>query len=424
MDLLTRRRAMMAQKKEAEEAYFLDDAAQYLVYNAGNNANGKACQGGCVVGSKWFSLLITEDETEQYLYCYDMMANTWSLLNTYSTLGHANSLTYNPNENVFYVGTGVATLGIAVLDGTTYEHIDTFPAYRMDGTAYNPWYVAYDRKRNLIYSVYKNDQKIMVNSTTGAAIAERPITGYKSYTTGQGIETDGEYLYVCWSRPNNLIDVYKLSGEYVKTVNITPPSSAYFEIEEIGYDWDGRFYVQVFGGNSFKFQLRSIIFRTFGGWANMANVPFYLGAKRETNATVTVTGMNSVQIASKGAKSYNMYWVGAGYPFGYSFLQGKTCRVSYDLTRVAGSAGSFSSNIFTANSQMITTLSGRLFQKSQSKTLTSGTEHVEYEFVMGEGNYVPASGKEGTYVGYAVFIYADSGNTYLAENYKFEVKLA
>lgn len=422
MDLLTRRRAMMAQRKQEESVYFFNDAVRYQLFTDTNNTNGFAPQGGCVVGSKWFALLMTQDETEQYMYCYDMMAKTWSLLNTYTTLGHANSLTYNPNANVFYVGTGYADLGLAVIDGESFEHVRTFTLHRLDGTTYAPWQVAYDRKRNLIYSLA--NRTMMVNAVSGAAIAERSFSGWIERTTAQGIETDGQYFYMVWSSPSNVIDVYKLSGEYVKTVNINPPSSGYFEIEEIGYDWDGRFYVQVFGGTYSKFQIHSIIFRTFGGWANMAHIPFSFGAKRETNATVTVTGINSVQIASKGTKSYNMYFIGTGYPFGYSFLQGKTCRVSYDLTRVAGTTGSFSSNIFTANAQSISTLGARLFQKSQSKTLVSGTEHVEYEFVMGEGNYVPASGKEGTYVGYAVFIYADSGNTYLAENYKFEVKLA
>lgn len=421
MTLLDRRRLMMAGRKSgADTEYIFNNTSNYSLYQT-NTANGIACQGGCVVGDKWYSLTIEEDNSAQYLYCYDMMAKTWTLLNTYTTLYHANSLTYNPTADEFYVATGYAEYGYAVIDGSTFLQKASIVAKGLDGTPFAPWNVAYDRKRNLVYCHVGST--LYVNSTDGTCIAERTLIGYVTHTTGQGMETDGTYIYVCWS---DNIDVYTVGGKFVKTTGYKSFVGTYNELEEIGYDWNGRFYCHEYNGTRYKVHVSAMLIRGFDGWVDMAYVPFSLGAKRETNATVTVTGIDSVRIESKGAKSYNMYLIGAGYPFGYGFLNGKTCRVSFDLTRISGSSGTMGSNVFTCNARYITSLSNRLFQKSVTKgsaLAINETMHVSYEFTWGEGDYIPASGKEGTYIGYAFWLYADSGNTLEVSNYKFEAQL-
>lgn len=421
MALLDRRRLMMERNAQADTEYIFDNTTNYSLYRT-NNANGKACQGGCVVGDKWYTLTITEDNSTQYLYCYDMMKKKWALLNTYTTLYHANSITYNPTTDEFYVATGYAEYGYAVIDGSDYSQKASIVAKKLDGTPFAPWNVAYDRKRNLVYC--RVGSTLYVNSTDGTCIAERTLYGYVTHTTGQGIETDGKYIYVCWS---DYIDVYTVGGKFIKSVVFKSTlTTSYNELEEIGYDWNGRFYCQEFNGSDGTVHISATLIRGFGGWANMAYVPFSFGEKREYDAVITVAGANSVTIASSGSKSYNMYFIGAGYPFGYDFLQGKTCRVSFDLKRTAGSSGNMGSNVFTCNDRAITTLSSRLFQKSvgNGASLAVGESmRVSYEFTWGQSPYVPASDKEGKYIGFALWLYADKGNTLEVSNYKFEVKL-
>ena len=422
MNLLDRRRLMMARNAQTDTEYIFDSTKNYSLYST-RNVNGKACQGGCVVGDKWYALTITEDNSTQYLYCYDMTAKTFALLGTYTTLYHANSMTYNPNTDEFYVATGYAEYGYAVLDGSDYSQKASIVARDLSGTAFVPWNVAYDRNRNLVYCHV--GATLYVNSTDGTCIAERTLEGYVTHTTGQGIETDGKYIYISWS---DYIDIYTVGGKFVKSVVFqSAETSSYKELEEIGYDWNGRFYCHEFNGsNGYNVNISAMLIRSFGGWVDMAYVPLSAGTFRATNATVVYNAIDAVTITSAGAKSYNMYTIGAGYPFGYSYLEGKQCRVSFDLTRNSGADGNFNNNVFTCSANKITTLGSRLFQKSRSfgtELPVGETIHVEYNFVWGEGDYAPASDKQGTYIGYCLFLYADNGVGFTASNYKFEVRV-
>lgn len=58
----------------------------------------------------------TNDETVQKLYKVDVQNNKYSLVKTYSTLGHANNIVYNTVTNQYYVITGKAENPIAVLN--------------------------------------------------------------------------------------------------------------------------------------------------------------------------------------------------------------------------------------------------------------------------------------------------------------------
>lgn len=422
MRLMDRRRELMAKKHQAKAEYFFNTGKFYKISNgAGAMAHsGKAVQGGCVAKGKWFSLTITEDNSTQYLYSFDLTTRTFTLLQTYTKLYHANSLTYNPTADEFYVATGYAEYGYAVIDGSDYSLKQSVVAKRLDGTAFTPWNVAYDRKRGLIYCNLGGI--LCINSTDGTCIAERTFTNYVTRTTAQGMETDGEFIYMCWSSPANVIDVYTIGGKFVKTVAL--PTGK--ELEEIGYDWAGRWYAQEFYNTGYT-RFWAILFRTYNGWANMAYAPFPAGKIYMTRGTIVFSDVDALTITSNGAANYSLYVCNPSTPFGYTFLNGKTCRISYTLKRLSGSGTNISVNTFTTNKQDDCTMSDRLWWKTDnngSRLTVNETMNVSYEFVWGEDSYIPTSGNEGTYIGVLIFLYAASGNSFEIKDFKYEVDLS
>lgn len=426
MRLLDRRRELMARKRQAKAEYFFSTGKFCKISNGPNVSSGmahsgKAVQGGCAAKGKWFSAATTQDNSEQYLYSFDLTTREFTLLQTFTTLYHANSMSYNPTADEFYVATGYAEYGYAIIDGSDYSLKQSVVAKRLDGTIFAPWQVAYDRKRNLIYSL-AGGRTLMVNAVSGAAIAERSFTGWIERTTAQGMETDGEYIYMCWSSPANVIDVYTIGGDFVKTVAL--PTGR--ELEEIGYDWAGNWYAQEYHSDGYT-RFWSILIRTHKGWANMAYAPFPVGRKYTSRGTIVFSGVDAFTITATGAANYSLYILNPDAPFGYKFLNGKTCRISYTLTRLGGSGANVSVNTFTTNNRNPTTMSDRLWWKTfndGSELAANESIKVSHEFVWGEDGYIPTSGKEGTYIGVLIFLYAASGNSFEVRDFKYEVDLS
>ena len=143
MNLMTRRRALMGKQKPQEIPYFFTTLLPYQ--RADRSTNGFACQGGCVVDGVWYMVTIEQDSSVQYLYTLDLATNTFTLRGTYTELGHANDLTYNPNTQELIVApmSGQKFIAIDISDYSISREIQT--------TGYSGHYaIAFDRKRNVL----------------------------------------------------------------------------------------------------------------------------------------------------------------------------------------------------------------------------------------------------------------------------------
>ena len=403
----------MAMRKAHEIPSFISDV---LPYSLGTQStNGFACQGGCVVDNNWYMLTTTQDNATQYLYKLDLETNVFTLCATYTELKHANGLTFNPNTNELLVAPMDGSNIIAV-DISDYSISRTITAVLPDGGYHLA--IAFDRKRNLIYSW--RGSNIYVFSANGNYIKTITLNNYVTHSTTQDMETDGDFVYLLWSKGPSYIDVYTVAGDFVATQTTTGFSE---EFESIGYNWNGYFFMQSFYVNEGNQRVYSLLNRTFDGWANNAFTPLVFGGKREQNGTITITGINSASFSSSGSKNYNTVIYGCGFGFGYSALIGKKLKISYDTERVNGSSGQIGVSIFTTDRRTPNQSSYRLFQKSHYHSIPqSGIDHYEKEIVIGT-DFIPDSGKEGTYLGYWLFLYADSGNSCKVTNFRIDVAM-
>lgn len=406
----------MAQQKQ-EYDYFLSTPTYYQL-GSDISTNGKGAQGACFYNDSIFFCTVSSDGATQYLYKYAVATGTTSLLKTYSTLGHANSMTYVPSKNAFYVATMDADMGIAIIDDTTYEHTSSITIQRPDtGANVIPYAITWDRTNNVLYDIRNGFYRAY--DADGNYIRIVNFSGYLTHTTEQGAETDGKYIYKVWSA-DNYVDVYTIGGKFVKTLTI----GVSIEMEEIIYDWNGSFYAD-FYKQSGKQQLYSFMVRSFGGFLNMIFTPCAVWAYTTSNGTWTKSGNNVLNVSSTASSAgWNIVAYGAGYPYGYSYLNGKTCRVSFDVKRTNGSSGRVVFSAFTTNSDPTTAGSGVIYQATKSKDVpASGSEHYEYTGVIGTDWVKPESGNEGTYIGYRIFWNAASGNACEISNIKFEVEV-
>lgn len=205
--------------------------------------NGLACEGGCYANGIWYMVTIKQDESEQYLYSYDLTTGIFTLRGTYSTLGHANSLAFNSNTGEILVATGTYENGIACISAETYQISRYLMTGRRQERSEGFWSVCYNRNDGLMYSWSGSDHQIDAYDTNGNHVKTIPISGYITHEIGQGMTTDGFYFYFVWALPN-YIDAYTMTGELVKSIPLSVAGYATIELEEIDYDWDGHFYGQ------------------------------------------------------------------------------------------------------------------------------------------------------------------------------------
>lgn len=419
MGILDRRRALMASKKP-EKIVFLDSPKYYKAKQV--TTSGSAAQGGCFVKDGDYEYIyfmtVASGNTTQYLYSFCLNDGTLTLRETYTTLGHANSMTYNPDDSVFYVATDT-TNGLAVIKLSDYS-IDSFiPLYKADGTTVtSPWSIAYDRNRQLIYSqnyIYG----VYVYDRNGSYVDYIEFDQAPQHTAAQSMETDGDYLYFVMINPN-YVEVYTVGGKYVKTQSVGFTA----EMEEICFDWNGRFYATAYEGSSGRQGIYSLLLRSFDQKMQLAYVPQAAWYKASSGGSIGAWGNYSFTLKSTAAASWSIRVYSTGIPYGYNDLIGKKCRISFDLQRTAGSAGQISLDVFTTNTQTPTTASNIIYSKSPSYQIpASDSTMCVYEFTPGVDKFLPDAGQEGTYLGFRFFLYAASGNNCYLKNFKFEVEV-
>lgn len=199
-------------------------------------------QGSCYANGMLYIMTANADNTAQKLYEYDLSTETLTERGSYTTLSHANSISYNPTENVLYVATMEASAGIAKIDLTDYTIKSTHVVYNKSGTAQAAFAIAYDRTNGVLYSCEGWNKIIVYNTNLEYVKTIQLQKAITAHTTGQGLETDGAYIYHLFSAPTNQVDVYTINGSRVaqETLGFTE------EAEDICYDWNTGFYVTAY----------------------------------------------------------------------------------------------------------------------------------------------------------------------------------
>lgn len=416
--ILRRRRAAMS----GQRSTFWLNAAKYFQIGSDISTNAKAAQGACFATSGTYSyvyfVVITADEATQYLYTTTISSGITTLRATYNTLGHANSLTCDQENGVIYVATMDTAVGIKKINAETYAEIGSFQIHNADGDAVLPWAIAFDRKKRLLYSW--NNTKFYVYQPDGTFVREIQRTNIPTHegATAQTLETDGEYIYTCYAKPN-LMDVYTMDGTYLRTISIGTSN----EMEEPVYDWNGGWLYTEYVSSG-KQRLYSLLFRSYDGMLRLSYVIPGAWTYLQDTGTIGKYGYFSFNMSSTAAKAYKITAKAIGYPYGMDFLRGKKCRLSFNILRKSGSAGQVYINIFTSNTDSVTDGNDRLYYNTYTVTIpTSGEEDIVFEFVPGESWFVPTAGNDGNYVGFWIMLYADSGNGCYVRNFKFEVEV-
>lgn len=198
------------------------------ISNSGNK------QGACTDGTYIYQIIIG---TFAFLK-YNIQDGTYTSVSGGSSVpyNHGNDMTYNPNNQHIYVAAMSSDGAVMELD-TDFNYIRTHYLVRADGTPYPVWGLAFDQNTNHFLSEEGN---------TTMAVYDQDFNYLYSFTmpdipsaTGQGMETDGEYIYRVWYNPNT-IDVSTMDGELVARIN-NPMSG---EPETLMYDWiHGKMYI-------------------------------------------------------------------------------------------------------------------------------------------------------------------------------------
>lgn len=426
MGILDRRRALMSKPETPRHETFPSAPIFYKLNSTGITTDGKATQGACYVdigtdNAYLYFVTVTNDNATQYLYRYDLSNGGYSKVGTYTELGHANSLTFMPSTNEIFVGTADTATGVVAISVTDHTISRTFQIYDGNGDPAMPWGIAYDRTNDLIYSLH-GTSTVFVYSNTWTYLRSVSLLNAPSHVgnTAQSLETDGEYFYRTFYSPNS-IEVYDLNGALVAVQSI----GTSYELQELCYDWHGKFFANEYRSSGNQ-NLYAILVRTFNFYFNMAYTPESIWTARSSGGTVVKWGNNSFTFNSTASAAWNLYVFGAGYPFSYSEIKDKNCKISLDMKRASGSSGSILVSIFTTNSQAVTANTGVIYQSAKTFDIPQSTtayEHFEFDFIPGTSFFLPPEGDEGTYVGFRIYCYAASGNKCYVKNIKIGVEV-
>lgn len=196
-------------------------------------------QGACTDGEYIYQ---TSGDQNNYTYMhiikYKISDDTYTYVKYDGTpnFGHANDMTYNPNNGYLYVCTMLSDGSVIVLDSDDLSYVDTVYITDDAGNPYTVWQFCYDRLTDQFLIVHGNSILIydqLFNYVSSIAIPP------EVNATQQGCETDGTYFYRVTYNPNK-IEVIKLS-DGSRTKIITNPMSG--EPETLMYNWDNSFYI-------------------------------------------------------------------------------------------------------------------------------------------------------------------------------------
>ena len=425
--MLNRRRALMAMQESGPRETLFTEPLYKNLNTSALLTDGVSIQGACVVakGNDYliYFMSVANNNTTQYLYTYNLNSGALTKKATYTELYHGQTLSYNPTLDVIYVGTQDSSKGIGVIDLSDFSLVSTNPVYDADGNAQSPFSIAYDRVNDCIYSMKAWTQVLVYDTSFNFLRTIDLVNPITNHTTGQGLETDGTYIYHLFSAPDNMIDVYTVGGDFVCQQDFSDIS---YELEEICYDWNGRFYLAAYGNASGRAWMYATALRTFDGYLNLSYIPSVAYAVKQTTGTAAKWGIQSYTFNSTGAAGWGLNVQSGGSPYGYSYLKGQKCRISYSVKRATGSTGRVIHQLFTSDSNANNASSTNFASATKANYIpASTTEYTDFvhEFTIGEDFLIPETGQEGAYVNWRIYLNADSGNKCYVRNFKFEVEV-
>lgn len=160
---------------------------------------------------------------------------------TPNAYGHANDATYNPNTGYIYVAPMLDTGEVYILDPQNdMALVDTVYAYKPNGSSLIVWNIAYNREIRKFVILHAGFIYLYNDDFTLYDASEEYDTT-KWTDTGQGMETDGKYIYALSYNPN-ICHVFKYDGTFLMDIDFQLLSG---EPETIIYDWNTKcFYVE------------------------------------------------------------------------------------------------------------------------------------------------------------------------------------
>ena len=193
-------------------------------------------QGGCSDGTYLYQVSATNDYDTMTFIKYKISDGTYTTtVFTGENLGHANDMTYNPNDGNLYIATSNAAFPVVVMKASNMTILRTIMIQDANGNVYAPNMICYDRTNSRFYTQCKNDLLIYDNNMD--YVSSVPLSTLPEGTQ-QTMETDGTYVYRMVYNPN-FIQVSYLSGNDADLFQI--PMTG--EPEGIMYDWNGNWYV-------------------------------------------------------------------------------------------------------------------------------------------------------------------------------------
>ena len=205
-----------------------------------------ACTDGRYIWAGWnHRRIITRvDLTTGELQTRQFSAEEW-------VCGHINDMAYNPNTNKVYVvcydPDDWSTRGdVAVFDPITLEFEWMVKLKDRNGEMVPINTMAYDCSRDeYIVSLASQQGRYNVIFDKHFNYVGPFDLDRAEYMTLQGFTTDGKYIYrSLWHMTGNFITIYDMDGTYLGMVDTGIPPDT-MELEDIMYDWNGSFYLNV-----------------------------------------------------------------------------------------------------------------------------------------------------------------------------------
>lgn len=199
-----------------------------------------AKQGGCTDGTYIYQ---TAGDASAYTYMqvikYKISDGSYTTVRYNGTpnFGHANDMTYNPNNGYLYIATMRSEAPIIVLDARDLSYVETIDVKNALGVSYGPFQICFDRKTNHFLSTYQNNMLVYDEEWNYLSTITMPV---RPNGTAQGCETDGYYIYKVYYDPNE-IDAIAMDGTYAATIGLPVTN----EPETLMYGWNGKYYISV-----------------------------------------------------------------------------------------------------------------------------------------------------------------------------------
>lgn len=224
-----------------------------LVYTAVVVGDVQSC---CANGNKVYYADITNETINRY----DVDTGTLTSASQ-PTIGHANGMTYCPEDNCIYVATET-TKNILKINADTLALVDTISVWHSDPQYSTDWnYTAIAYNRNLGVFYLKSAKVFHIYDYNFNYLDRLGLENFPESATTQSIETDGTFIYLCWLEGTSYytdskqhIYIYTLDGKFLKDVK--PYAS---ELESIAYNGYGDYYMSFCKSESGYGVIRKIV---------------------------------------------------------------------------------------------------------------------------------------------------------------------